>query len=282
MIQINLDNQNYNLPQSWADVPPERLAELLRLVYFTPGTGDYYLEIIRLALNVKPRVWKALMQKHFSPKIGKKARAANAIVLHDLYRFLGWMETEPIQKQPFPSIAVKGLTLLLPEEKFLTMSYGELTDAYIHFLVYLRQLVPGNDHLHLLISTICRPARSKAGKGANWNGDEREAYNEFIVKQRAKAVAELDEGVKMAILLYFAGNMKAVLEQYQIFGEEGSESEEEYPGQGFVKNTHLLAQKGIFGTLNETKAVNLHEVLLFLEEHSKDLLAEAERKKAEQ
>ncbi|WP_461073964.1 hypothetical protein [Spirosoma horti] len=232
------------------------------------------------------------MQKHFSPKLGHKARKANAIVLYDLSRSLRWMETEPIQKQPFTHIDIKlerfirpdeTLRLLLPEERFYTMTYGELTDAYIHFLTYIRQLVPGSEHLNLLIATLCRPERPELEKAAkDWNGDAREAYNEFIAKERASLVSTLDEGVKMTILLYFAGNLKSILDQYQAFSEGGSSEPEEYPAQGFVKNQHLLAQKGIFGTLQETKSANVHEVLLFLEENSKDLLAEAERNKAEQ
>jgi len=290
MIKIYLDNQPFEKPESWADVPSERLPDLLRLLYFTPESGSNYLEIIRLALNAKPGQWKKLMQKHFSPNMGEKAREANAVVLHGFYQSLNWMETEPIHKQPFPYVEVEQvrfigpnqtLRLILPEERFLTMSFGELTDAYIHFLAYIRQLVPGNEQLNLLIATLCRPERSsKEKQSLDWNGDAREPYNEYIVKERASLVAGLDEAVKMAILLYFAGNIKTVLDQYTVVGE-GDGEPEAYPAQGLVKNGHLLAEKGIFGTLQQTKATNVHEVLLFLEEHRNDLLAEAERNQAE-
>lgn len=278
MRTIHLDNTAYQLPERWADVPPERLAQLLQLVYFTPATGESYLEIIRLALNEKPRVWKLLMRKHFGPQIGKRARTANAIVLRDLYRLLGWMESEPIHERPFGSISVKGVDYLLPETGFLTMSFGELTDAYIHFLAYIRQLVPGNERLNLLVATLCRPP-APGNRPADWNGDERELYNEYISRERAALVNELAEADKLAVLLFFAGNMKTLLGQYAIFGD-GDGEPEEYPAQGLVKNAHLLAEKHIFGNMNGTKAANVHEVLLYLEEHRKDLLAEYERNKA--
>ncbi|PRY47124.1 hypothetical protein CLV58_101190 [Spirosoma oryzae] len=278
MRTIHLDNTAYQLPERWADVPPERLAQLLQLVYFTPATGDSYLEIIRLALNAKPRVWKLLMRKHFGNQVGKKARTANAIVLRDLYRLLGWMESEPIHERPFGSISVNGVDYLLPETGFLTMSFGELTDAYIHFLAYIRQLVPGNERLNLLVATLCRPA-APGNRPADWNGDERELYNEYIARERAALVNELAEADKLAVLLFFAGNMKTLLGQYAIFGD-GDGEPEEYPAQGLVKNAHLLAEKHIFGNMSGTKAANVHEVLLYLEEHRKDLLAEYERNKA--
>lgn len=284
MFIVSLDKQSFQVPESWAEINHERLARLLHLLYFTPESPESMHEIIMLALNAKPKKWKELMQKHFSPKLGDKARHANAAVLHELFKLLNWMQTEPIEKQPFPAVTIDKTNLLLPEEHFLTMSFGELTEAYIHFLVYIRQLVAGNEHLDLLVSTLCRPERAEAEKVAtNWNGDAREPYNEYLAKERAKLVKHLPEGVKMAILLFFAGNMKRLLEQYKVFGGDSSSDEpEEYPAQGLVKNGHLLAEKGVFGTLQETKSTNVHEVLLFLEEHRNDLLAEQERRKNEQ
>ena len=283
MFTVTLDKQSFQVPEGWAEINHERLAQLLHLLYFTPEDSESMHKIIMLALNAKPKKWKELMQKHFSPKLGAKVRLKNAAVLHELYRLLNWMQTEPIEKQPFPAVTIDKTTLLLPEEHFLTMSFGELTEAYIHFLVYIRQLVAGNEHLDLLVSTICRPERAEAEKAVpNWNGDARETYNEYIAKKRATLVKHLPEGVKMAILLFFAGNMKRLLEQYKVFGGESSDEPEDYPAQGLVKNGHLLAEKGVFGTLQETKSTNVHEVLLFLEEHRNDLVAEQERNKNNQ
>jgi hypothetical protein len=225
------------------------------------------------------------MQKHFGPGVSKKVKQANAIILYDLKHALRWMYQEPIHHQPFPALELDlNLTLLLPEADLLTMSYGELTDAYIHFLVYIKQLVPGDKHLDLLVATLCRPERardyasSQAWTGPEWDGDKREPYNEFTAKGRAALIAGIPAGHKMAVLLFFAGNMQRVLDKYALF-EGGDGEPEEYPGQGWVKNSHLLASKGIFGNINQVKAANVHDILLFLEEHRKDLLAEIEQRR---
>lgn len=277
MLDITLDGQPYKVPQGWHEVDPNVLPQLLQLVYFAQGTPDALHERIRLTLGIRAKAWKKLMQTHFGPAVGKKKREANAVVLHNVLHLLRWMKTDPIHQQPFRALPEMDFVpeLLLPETGFLTMSYGELTDAYIHFLVWLHQLVTGDEHLDLLVATLCRPARDNAGLSSpTWNGDHREPYNEFTAKGRAKALAAMEPGYKMAVVLFFTGNMRNVLERYEIFGGEGEP--EQYPGQGWVKNQHLLAEKGIFGNIDQTKAANLHDVLLYLEEHRKDVLAEIE------
>jgi len=278
MQTIHLAGQAYQAPQAWNEVDPERLPQLLQLVYFTPDTAEKPHLLLQLGLNIRPKAWTTLMQIHFGPKVGKKARAANAVVLHTLLHQFRWMQTEPIHQAPFSHLEASGQKLLLPEADFLTMSYGELTDAYIHFLVFIRQLVRGNEHLDLLVATLCRPKRAGDYWNApDWNGDHREPYNEFTAKERAKHLATVSPGHKMAVLLFFAGNLQRVLARYEIF--QGDGEPEQYPGQGWVKNAHLLAKKQVFGTIDQTKAANLHDVLLFLEENKKDLLAEIEHRK---
>jgi hypothetical protein len=288
MRTIKLDGKAEQLPESWPDVAPEKIPELLQLIYFGTNSPADSHELIRTALQIPLKRWRAMMQKHFGPGVRAKTKEANAVVLHELKHALKWMYLEPIHHQPFPKIEMDfGLELLLPEADFLTMSYGELTDAYIHFLVYIRQLIPGNQHLDLLVATLCRPERATPGRTGDyqnsleWDGDHREPYNEFTAKERAKLVALLEPGYKMAVLLFFAGNMQRVLDRYALFAD-GDGEPEEYPGQGWVKNSHLMASKNIFGSINQVKAANLHDVLLFLEENKKDLLAEIEQHKQQQ
>ncbi|GAB3990403.1 hypothetical protein GCM10028807_17490 [Spirosoma daeguense] len=279
MLTIEFAGKSYQLPERWSEVKPDVLPQLLQRVYLAPGGADSYHETLQLALNIKPKAWQKLMYKHFGKHVGKKTRQANAIVLHTLWHQLRWMQTEPIHQQPFKSLDI-GQPWLLPDADFLAMSYGELTDAYIHFLVYIRQLVAGDKHLDLLVATLCRPERPGDYQNApGWNGDHREPYNEYVAKERAKSLEHLEPGYKMAVLLFFAGNMQRLMDKYEVFGKGESDGEPElYPGQSLTKNSHLLASKGIFGTLDQTKAANVHEVFLYLEEHRKDLIAEAERR----
>ncbi|MVM35295.1 hypothetical protein GO755_35060 [Spirosoma sp. HMF4905] len=122
----------------------------------------------------------------------------------------------------------------------------------------------------------CRPERTgEYGLEPSWNGDKRQLYNEFTSREMAKKLAGMELSQKQLVLLYFAGNMQKVLARYELFdGEEGDP--EEYPGQGWLKNQHILAEKGIFGTMQQAKEANLHDVLLFLEENKKDIKRSAD------
>lgn len=286
MQHIELDGVRYKLPQTWDDVDPDRLGKLVELVFLLPESGRLYHALIQHALNIRPKAWKQIHQRHFGPKVSGRVRRKNAEVLQQVVSMLRWMWTEPMHRQPFPSLVVTGngwkeTTWLLPEEGFKTLSFGELTDLYIHLQAFIGQTVPGNERLNYLVATACRPQRERGYRNRyDWNGDHREPYNEFAVRERVGMAAALDHRIKTAVLLYVASNINRVLAQYELFDKEppGATPEsdgaaEAYAGQGFIKNAHLLAEKGIFGTLRQTQEANCHEVLLFLEEYRADGLA---------
>lgn len=277
MQQITLDKVSYNLPERWADVPAERLPRLIELVFLTPESGAMHHALIQLALNIRPKVWRKLHQKHFSAGVAPGVRRKNAEVLYQLVQHLSWLFTEPLEAQPFAELRVGKEVWLLPEAGFVTMSYGEMTDLYVHLNGFIQQQPAGDERLDQLVATACRPRRRRGyTTDPDWNGDHRELYNEFVVRDRVGLVTSLDFNQKMAVLLYVASTFKSVLSRYVLFDETTASdgaAGESYLGQGFIKNQHLLAEKGIFGNLKQTQGANAHEVLLFLDENRADQLA---------
>lgn len=275
MRSIELDGVAYQLPQQWSEIKPDQLPRLIRLVYMTPENGAMYHQLLQALLGIHPKVWKKIHRRHFGPGLPPQVRQKNAIVLHDLLGLCKWVWETPMNQQPFAQIDVDGVAWLLPEADFATMSYGELTDLYVHLHAYIEQTEVGEGELDYLVATACRPARpADELTRVDWNGDGREAYNEFMVRQRVKRLGTIQFEQKMTVLLYVASTIQTVLGRYRLFdapapGEPAS-SGDEYIGQGFVKNAHLLAEKGIFGTLRQTQQANAHEVLLFLEEYRAD------------
>ena len=282
MRQIDLDGVRYNLPESWDEIDSERLPRLIELVYLIPESGKMHHALIQLALNIRPKVWKKIHQKHFGPNLSATVRRKNAEVLQHLVTLLSWLWKKPMDKRPFESVSPNQEQWLLPEEGFKTMSFGELTDLYIHLQAFIQQTVAGDERLDYLVATACRPEhQGNYQTDPAWNGDRRESYNEFIVRERVKLVAKLEFPIKMAVLLYAASTIKSVMAQYNLFddSDKSDGTGEAYSGQGFIKNQHLLAEKGIFGNLRQTQEANVHEVLLFLEEHRADLLAKQQAQK---
>lgn len=283
MRQITLSGKTYELWENWPEVPPGLLPEVLSLLYVEPESGATYHSLLRLALGYSSKEWKKLMRNYFDLKHSEEKRENNAIVLSELIQLLNWMWKKELTIKPFEAIILNDVAYLLPDENFLTVTFGELSDAYIHSRAFLEQLVEGDERLNYLLATICRPARVIDPTDTSWNGDRREAYNEHIARSRLKLWEEAPYDQKIIVLMYFLGTFKAFLEQYEIWqGEDnGPAREDEYPGQSWIKNQHLLAEKHIFGGMAATKSANVHEVFSFLEENSKDIKERIAREKAQ-
>lgn len=290
MKQITLSGKNYALWESWTEVPAATLTQVLRLLYVEPASGKTYHEILRIALGYKSNEWKRLMRHYFGWERTEQQRESNAEVLADALNHLKWMWTQELTVKPFKSLEVNNQTFWLPDDDFLTMSYGELTDAYIHARAFIEQLVEGEERLNYILATLCRPERllDKFQRNAqldNWDGDKREPYNEHTARLRVKLWETVEYADKIMVLMWFLGTLKVFIERYQVWDEEeiGPPLEDEYPGQSWLKNQHLLSEKHIFGGMAATKKANVHEVFTFLEEHKKDLIAKrkAEKRAAE-
>ena len=280
---IYLNEKRFELPEEWSEVKESLLPDLVRLLFAEPAGGRVYHDILRRILGYTEKRWKSLMRHYFNPKLSSEQRRANAVALSDTLTQIAWMWYEPMSAKPYEYLLVDGVPWYLPEVQFTNMSYGELTDAYIHFLAFVKQLIPGDERLNLLVATICRPEREGNYHTPDWDGDKREPYNEHLAKQRAEAVSKLSYAQRVGVLMYFAGTQKNVLQLYDVHAEgiESAASEEDYPGQGWKKNQHYLAEKGIFGTLPQVQKTNVHEVLLYLEELKKDFIEQKKRQEAE-
>lgn len=272
MIEITLNGKNHSLPENWSEVPADKIRPVLELVFATPESGITYHKLLRLLLNYSEKKWQNMMHQFFNTKVAEEKREKNAETLQELLHLMSWMWQENMTTKPFEHIYADGRDFYLFEESFKTMSFGEMTDAYIHAQAFIQQIEEGESRLNKLVATVCRPLRF-VGRKSNWNGDIREPYNSFIAESNADIFAEVRMEQRVLILVYFLGTLKDFLGYYDIFDDDGGSpaSPEEYPGQSYIKNQHLLAEKGIFGNMDSTKAANVHEVFLFLEENKKDI-----------
>lgn len=272
---IYVEGREYQFPTTWADIKKKDIPAMIELVFLRGETGETYHQILRIAMCLTPLQYAQFCQRHFSKSLPENVRAANGEVLHELFLQLSWLYKEPMTVCPFESYSIEDKEYILPDEQFYAMSFAELSDAYIHMQAYVRQLIPGDERLNLLVATLLRPKRV-GEKPIDWDGDEREPYNEFIAKSRAKTMKALPDTVKVSVLVYFAACLQKMLDGYDIGGDGGGQ--EAYIGQGFIKNQHLLA-KGIYGTLDNVKKANAHEVLLALQENKADAIEELKQRK---
>ncbi|GAB2798690.1 hypothetical protein GCM10027275_50370 [Rhabdobacter roseus] len=281
---ISINGRAFQLPESWTEVPAERLPELLRLLFVLPESGSTYHELLRVLLGYSPKAWRKLMQRFFSPERSEAQRQASAQALAELLRLVGWMRSDDLTAAPFPHLVVDGTPWLLFEEGFATMTYGELADAYIHAQAFVKQLVEGEERLDRLVATLCRPERAGAyQQDPAWNGDRRQDYNEHQARHRAAQLRGRYVPEKILVLVYFMGSLKDFYAHFDLWDDDESAPPrpEDYPGQNLLKNQHLLAEKQIFGSMPATRQANVHEVFQFLEEHRKDVKEENQRRQAQ-
>lgn len=280
-----LNGQKHSFPENWTEVPPRLLPTVLRLLFVEPENGSTYHELLRVLLDYTPKQWRKQMRHFFGAPRTEEQKDASTEALADLLRLLDWMRTDDLTVQPFASMIVDGEPWLLFEQGLATMSFGELTDAYIHSQAFVKQLVEGEERLDHLVATLCRPALPESDReDPSWNGDPRDTYNEHRVQHRARQLRGRYEAEKVLVLVYFMGSLNDFYAHFDVFESDGSAPPrgEDYPGQALIKNQHLLAEKQIFGNMAATRQANAHEVFQFLEEHHKDVKEENERRKNEE
>ena len=285
MQQVLINGQVFKLPENWQEVEYKHLTELLKNLYVLPESGSTYHTILRIVLGYDQKQWKKLMRHFFAKHRSLEDQLETTETLSKLLRIISWMWTGDLTVSPFESVKIDGQKYVLFQPGFISMSFGELADAYIHAQAFIKQLVEGEERLNMLVATVLRPERAGDYKNdPSWNGDPREDYNEHIARERGDIFKGEHLDKKIMILVYFLGSVKNFFSYFDLFDNDGSAPPvpEEFPGQSMIKNQHLLSEKHIFGGMKATKQANVHDVFQFLEEHNKDVKAEIARSKANQ
>ena len=276
MITISINGNDRDMPENWGEVPKENIAPLMNLVYLQPDNGSTTHQVLRLLLCYKPTEYAVMMRRYFNPKSTDSTREANAEALLDLTLLTKWLWQETNTARPFAYFDHALVRWQLPNERLKRMSFGELTAGFIAARGYIE--TQSVAQLDRLVATICRPEASNLNvisQQPDWKGDHREPFNSYAVDARKKVMETVDFEVKALILIWFMASVKEFMSYYDIF-EEGAPDDagEDYPAQGYIKNQHLLAEKGIFGNLDQTKEANIYDVFLFLHENHQDIKAE--------
>src|SRR5215217_3180974 len=153
MIKININGQGFDLPESWTEVDRKKLPELLRNIFVASESGIAYHNILRVVLGFEQKKWGKLMNQFFGKACTAEKMDASSSALADLLRMLSWMWKSDLTIAPFESFEVDGKPWHLFSEGFRSMSFGELSDAYIHAQAFIKQLIEGEERLNMLVAT---------------------------------------------------------------------------------------------------------------------------------
>lgn len=249
MDTLTYKKKKYTGPAFWKECGADQLA---KLIVFTRLT----------AKDVTDQVKEMAVQMIFS--IPEKAWARWTMTPGEwqmLKDQINWVFSPPIER-PFVSFEHNDTAFILPEENFADTTALELSMAFIAYTDFVDPEEPDLTAIDRLIATLCRPARKDLKAFAssdNWNGDDREPYNETRMLKRADELQSLPMGMKVVLLSYFEVQAKFFLDQYE--GLFGGDSEPRYgDGRGWIMLLKNIAKEGHFGNFDEVSKQYAHLV----------------------
>jgi hypothetical protein len=258
MIEIKYGERVLSRPECWEECSPE---DFERLALCQLG-GD--------AAKERPEMWDYAVAAWLGvlEEWDKWRLTVQEWIL--LKKQVEWVFT-PTAIKPFNGFLVVDEVWLLPEAAFGNCKAIELAMGFVHYVSYVK---PGDSAqsadsderelaLDRLICTFCRPRRPDLAdwrEGPNWDGDEREVYNESRINDRLAKLKKIQTTRKMAFLAFFEVNLREFFEDYApIFGAGGGKARYEN-GMGMIMMLKDVAKQGHFGDFERVCMQPLHLV----------------------
>lgn len=190
---------------------------------------------------------------------------------------LAFLWEDDIEGLPFASFRVDGIDYELPENGIDNLSLQEFINCIFCFLEFTDACKnPENtaaltEPANALAFNVARPSGSTSRLPPDWNGDNREAYNEFVCADRAKNTV-VPLVVAVAITRWFGSELKSYYDRYDILEDpspdNGSETENETTWVEAAmawKNTHFeLSQDRALGDFWAISKITMPDIGMYL------------------
>lgn len=242
MHSLTFGRSTYQAPASWAECTPAKWAVLVPFCLLQPDerTDDVELEACRQWLGVSVKKWATWRLARWQ--------------WGNLRQQFAWIFERPTTR-PFASFFWANTEYLVFKPDFADSSAIDVAWANLKFAEFAHPDEPKPAALDELVATLCRPRRADLDEfraSRDWNGDEREPFNEQRVGEYAAAIGDLPLSVKVAVLVFFQSTMMAFLETYgELFGGEKKAEPRYAGGVGWVMMLKNVAKEGHFGTFDQ-------------------------------
>jgi hypothetical protein len=221
MHDVQIGRQHRRVAQHWNELSGPQLLAVCRIhgqPHDAPGLRR--LALLRVLLGVPNRIWR-------------KLTVVQRVELAPLTAFLVEPDkARPLTAQLLPHLPVRnwqrvlawcfGRKLYGPADALRNATFAEFIFADTY---YLRYLTTGEAHyLDKLVATLYRPQRADyRPHAADFGGDRREAFNEYLLPARTVWVSRVPQHVKYAVLLYYRGCRQLLEKRYDyVFTQENS------------------------------------------------------------
>ncbi len=248
MHTIKIDKTKIQLPSSIDELNTEQIKSLLRCKF---------AEFTDIAKQT------AFLYAILSNRQNKALSLCNDVQFSQILACLNWFQNPLPDKPLFENFEFEGAEYFAPQEKMQSSCIAEfvvcdnILQSYENDTLYLEKLT----------AVLFRPIdKSKIF------GDRRVKMNTDQTFETAKAFQKLDISYKLAALSFFMAVKEYVATVYQQAFEDDGDGED--LGGGWAYTLMTVAETKTFGTLEDVKFTNLHEVLQFLVKKKKEYQAQ--------
>lgn len=242
MIKVDLQNQSFNLKQSFEELAtsPKDFQAVLKIscLGLEAQTRSSWELIVRSLLGATEAFWSTLIL------------SLDQWVL--LKRESRWVFKTKLLVKPFNSFRSHGVKFLLPEPNF-----GKLTSAEIAFaLVYFTQAGNGDlEALDWLLATLCRPAL--------------EPFSDLNTEARSALFKSLDTYTKAITIKYLTDGLAEFIQDFDdMFGKGGTPRYEH--GEGWYYMLKNAAKAGYYPSIDAVGKAAAAEVWGLMLDDAKD------------
>ncbi|WP_231424032.1 hypothetical protein [Pedobacter sp. Leaf250] len=190
------------VPEDWTELEKYQFARIIEVLHFTKA-DKYTISVSLLALLFGPENYP-LLRNLSEVKAMEPDDPSGDELLHMLTPLTNFIfETKPPVKNFFPYIQLKKKKHIAPADDLSNLSFGEWCFAHQYYIYY--SITKDKEWLIKLIATIYRPVNPLQNpESANYNGDQREAFNENLIEKRALSVADLENHIQLGIMAWFS------------------------------------------------------------------------------
>lgn len=248
MHTIKIDRTIFQLPSSIDELNTEQIKSLLRCKF-----ADF-TDIAKQT---------AFLYAILSYKQNKALSLCNDVQFAQILGCLNWFQNPFPDKPLFEKFEFEGTEYFAPQEKMQNSCIAEFVVCDNTLQSYESDAL----YLEKLTAFLFRPIDK-----TKIFGDRRVKMNTDQTIETAKAFQKLDMSYKLAALSFFMATKEYISEVYaQAFEDDG---EGEDLGGGWAYTLMTVAETKTFGTLEDVKFTNLHEVLQFLVKKKKEYQAQ--------
>jgi hypothetical protein len=257
MYTFRLDGRPHHVPATWAEVKP----------------AQFFAAAPHLATDsVAARV--AVLRAWCPQLRPKDLRRLTPDQLWDVASLVGWAWQQEIDTTGVTEFRHRGIPYALPEPQLLDAEVIEYAVAQIYFHQFAHPQRPQAAALDQLVATLCRPLRADlqhVQRDPLWDGMRRERYNAKLAEGRAVELADAPLGVKIVVLHHFLAAQRFIHRNYKEVFKKAEAPTGPAPakprgsdGTELLELLASLAERGLYGTYEQTAHTSLHTVLFNL------------------